>query len=81
VEQGGLVAALRPVGVLDHEVAVGHEVGPVADLRSRLRLAPGIAIEPPDETLLRMVLVKLFVDRQLRRCRSRPRRCRARGRG
>ncbi|MEH3144299.1 MAG: hypothetical protein PGN34_02880 [Methylobacterium frigidaeris] len=37
----------------------------VADLRSRLRLAPGIAIEPPDETLLRMVLVKLFVDRQL----------------
>ncbi|WP_204309336.1 hypothetical protein, partial [Enterobacter cloacae] len=35
------------------------------DLRSRLRLAPGAAIEPPDEALLRAVLVKLFVDRQL----------------
>ena len=35
------------------------------DLRSRLRLAPGIAIEAPDDALLRAVLVKLFVDRQL----------------
>lgn len=35
------------------------------DLRSRLRLAPGAAIDPPDEALLRAVLVKLFVDRQL----------------
>ena len=37
----------------------------VADLRSRLRLAPGAAILPPDDALLRAVLVKLFVDRQL----------------
>lgn len=36
-----------------------------ADLRSRLRLAPGIAIAAPDDALLRAVLVKLFVDRQL----------------
>ena len=36
-----------------------------ADLRSRLRLAPGATIEPPDDALLRAVLVKLFVDRQL----------------
>jgi chromosomal replication initiation ATPase DnaA len=35
------------------------------DLLSRLRLAPSIALEPPDEALLRAVLVKLFVDRQL----------------
>ena len=35
------------------------------DLRSRLRLAPRIAIEAPDDALLRAVLVKLFVDRQL----------------
>ncbi|GJD48871.1 hypothetical protein OPKNFCMD_1597 [Methylobacterium crusticola] len=35
------------------------------DLRSRLRLAPGVAIAPPDEALLRAVLVKLFVDRQI----------------
>lgn len=35
------------------------------DLVSRLRLAPAVAIEPPDEALLTAVLVKLFVDRQL----------------
>jgi chromosomal replication initiation ATPase DnaA len=35
------------------------------DLLSRLRLAPSVAIEPPDEALLTAVLVKLFVDRQL----------------
>ncbi|KAB1080406.1 hypothetical protein [Methylobacterium soli] len=35
------------------------------DLRSRLRLAPGAAILPPDDALLRAVIVKLFVDRQL----------------
>lgn len=37
----------------------------VADLRSRLRLAPGIGVAPPDEALLKVVLVKLFLDRQL----------------
>lgn len=37
----------------------------VADLRSRLRLAPGAAILPPDDALMRAVIVKLFVDRQL----------------
>ncbi|NEU11290.1 hypothetical protein G3T14_04015 [Methylobacterium sp. BTF04] len=36
-----------------------------ADLRSRLRLAPGAQILPPDDALLRAVIVKLFVDRQL----------------
>ena len=35
------------------------------DLLSRLRLAPAIHIEEPDDELLRMVVVKLFVDRQL----------------
>ena len=37
----------------------------LADLRSRLRLASPAALYPPDETLLRLVLVKLFTDRQL----------------
>jgi chromosomal replication initiation ATPase DnaA len=37
----------------------------VPDLLSRLRLAPHATIEPPDDALLRAVLVKLFVDRQL----------------
>ena len=36
-----------------------------ADLLSRLRLAPSVAIEAPDDALMRAVLVKLFADRQL----------------
>ncbi len=36
-----------------------------ADLVSRLRLAPAVAIEPADEALMRAVLVKLFADRQI----------------
>lgn len=36
-----------------------------ADLLSRLRLAPSVGLEPPDDALLKAVLVKLFVDRQL----------------
>jgi chromosomal replication initiation ATPase DnaA len=35
------------------------------DLLSRLRLAPRIDLDPPDDALLKAVLVKLFVDRQL----------------
>jgi chromosomal replication initiation ATPase DnaA len=35
------------------------------DLLSRLRLAPELAIEPPDDDFLRALLVKLFVDRQM----------------
>ncbi len=37
----------------------------VADLASRLRAAPAVAIHAPDETLLGAVLVKMFADRQL----------------
>ncbi|WP_245513000.1 DnaA ATPase domain-containing protein [Enterovirga rhinocerotis] len=37
----------------------------VPDLVSRLRLAPSVALEAPDEALLRAVLVKLFHDRQV----------------
>jgi chromosomal replication initiation ATPase DnaA len=36
-----------------------------ADLLSRLRLAPTVAIGPPDDALIRAVLVKLLIDRQL----------------
>jgi chromosomal replication initiation ATPase DnaA len=35
------------------------------DLRSRLRALPLVTISPPDETLLKAVLVKHFADRQL----------------
>jgi len=35
------------------------------DLLSRLRLAPMVELAPPDDALMRAVLVKLLVDRQL----------------
>ena len=35
------------------------------DLMSRLRLAPVVDLHPPDDALLKAVLVKHFVDRQL----------------
>jgi chromosomal replication initiation ATPase DnaA len=35
------------------------------DLASRLRVVPAVTLEPPDDALLRAVLVKLFADRQL----------------
>lgn len=37
----------------------------IPDLGSRLRAIPTVALEPPDDGLLRAVLVKLFADRQL----------------
>lgn len=37
----------------------------IPDLLSRLRLAPHATIAPPDDALLRALLVKLFIDRQL----------------
>jgi len=37
----------------------------IPDLRSRLRALPVVALDPPDEALLKAVLVKLFCDRQL----------------
>lgn len=37
----------------------------IPDLLSRLRLAPLLHLQAPDDDLLRAVLVKLFVDRQL----------------
>jgi len=37
----------------------------IADLASRLRALPVVALAPPDDALLRAVLVKLFADRQV----------------
>jgi chromosomal replication initiation ATPase DnaA len=58
VESGGsllLTASLTPV------------VWPIrlADLASRVRSCPAVAVEPPDDALLAAVLVKLFSDRRL----------------
>ena len=35
------------------------------DLTSRLRALPVVTLSPPDDALLRAVIVKLFADRQL----------------
>jgi chromosomal replication initiation ATPase DnaA len=39
--------------------------GAIADLASRLRAMPLVELAPPDDALLRAVLVKLLADRQL----------------
>lgn len=51
-----MLTSRRPPG----EMAIA-----LPDLRSRLRALPMIAIAPPDEALIKAVLVKLFADRQL----------------
>lgn len=43
----------------------GEQEFRVPDLRSRLRALPMVEVQPPDEALLKAVLVKLFDDRQL----------------
>ena len=44
----------------------GHWKFDLPDLESRLRAAPAVQIGMPDDVLLEAVLVKLFLDRQLR---------------
>lgn len=51
-----LLTSQKPLSSLD--------IG-LPDLMSRLRAIPAIEIAPPDDVLLRGVLVKLFADRQL----------------
>lgn len=43
----------------------GPDTFDLPDLLSRLRLAPTVSIGAPDDALMRMVLVKLLMDRQL----------------
>ncbi len=51
--------------LMTSRVAPGEMVIGLPDLRSRLRAIPPVLIEPPDEALIRSVMVKLFADRQL----------------
>jgi chromosomal replication initiation ATPase DnaA len=46
------------------KLPAGWNVG-LRDLASRLRAVPVIALDPPDDALLRSVIVKLCADRQL----------------
>lgn len=60
-----LVREQRLHMLLTSDVAPGELAITLPDLRSRLKALPFAAIEPPDDALLRVVLVKLFADRQL----------------
>lgn len=51
--------------LLTARMAPVHGAFTVPDLASRLRAAPAVAIQPPDDMLLAAILVKLFADRQL----------------
>lgn len=59
------VKAKRGFLLLTARTAPDHWGVRVPDLLSRLRLAPHATIAPPDDALLRALLVKLFIDRQL----------------
>ncbi len=51
--------------LLTSRIPPGEQEFRVPDLRSRLRALPIVEVQPPDEALLKAVLVKLFADRQL----------------
>ena len=51
--------------LLTSRAAPGELTVTLPDLRSRLRALPLVTIAPPDEVLLKAVLVKHFADRQL----------------
>ena len=51
--------------LLTSQAPPGELAVALPDLRSRLRALPVVTIEPPDEALLKAVLVKHFADRQL----------------
>jgi chromosomal replication initiation ATPase DnaA len=60
-----LVREQRLAMLLTSDAAPGNLDISLPDLRSRLKALPFAAIAPPDDGLLRVVLVKLFADRQL----------------
>jgi chromosomal replication initiation ATPase DnaA len=60
-----LVREQRLQILLTTDTAPGDLRIDLPDLRSRLKALPLASIEPPDDALLRAVLVKLFADRQL----------------
>ncbi len=60
-----LVREQRLQILLTTDTVPGELAIALPDLRSRLKALPLATIEPPDDALLRAVLVKLFADRQL----------------
>ena len=64
LSRGALVLEDMPGRRVD-ETALFHLLN-LPDLKSRLAAMPFVELAPPDDALLRAVLVKLFADRQLR---------------
>lgn len=60
-----LVREQRLAMLLTSETAPGGLGFTLPDLSSRLKALPFAAIAPPDDALLRVLLVKLFADRQI----------------
>lgn len=60
-----LVREQRLQILLTIDTAPGDLPITLPDFRSRLRALPFATIDPPDDTLLRAVLIKLFADHQL----------------
>ena len=60
-----LVREERAYLLLTTRAAPGGWAVQLPDLASRLNAIPVVALAPPDDALLRAVLVKLFADRQL----------------
>ena len=52
--------------VLTSNIALNHIKFTLKDLKSRLNSIPAAAIEQPDDELLRVLLIKIFSDRQIR---------------
>ena len=71
VDEAALFHLLNAARERRTSVVLTAETGPdawglaTADLLSRLRLAPVARLEAPDDALVRAVLVKLFVERQM----------------
>ena len=71
IEETALFHLLNLMDERGHFVVMTARTAPDAwglttpDLLSRLRLAPLVPLEPPDEALVHDVLVKLFADHQL----------------
>lgn len=60
-----LINAVRNAGTTLLLTATSRRVGGLADLDSRLRAVPEVAMDPPDDALLRQVIIEGFQARQL----------------
>jgi len=60
-----LINSVRNAGTTMLLTATRRHAGRLADLDSRLRAVPDVPLDPPDDALLRQVMIDAFVQRQL----------------